>query len=44
MDGVHGIAGWRWLFIIEGVATIGLAIVFGILLPNLPQSKLQKCV
>lgn len=39
LDGTSGIAGWKWLFIIEGVLTVGLAIVFGILLPNLPQSK-----
>jgi MFS family permease len=26
LDGVHGISGWRWLFIIEGVITIGIAI------------------
>ncbi|KAK1980079.1 major facilitator superfamily transporter [Colletotrichum cereale] len=23
----HGIAGWRWLFIVEGVATVGVALV-----------------
>lgn len=39
LDGVHNLAGWRWLFIIEGVATVGLAIIFGILLPNLPQTS-----
>lgn len=27
LDGVHGIAGWRWLFIIEGVVTFGVAII-----------------
>lgn len=27
LDGVHGIAGWRWLFIIEGVVTFGVAIL-----------------
>ncbi|KAF3352638.1 hypothetical protein VdG1_08804 [Verticillium dahliae VDG1] len=25
LDDAHGIAGWRWLFIIEGVATVGVA-------------------
>ena len=34
LDGVHGLSGWRWLFIIEGVMTIGLAIVFAFILPN----------
>ena len=27
LDGAQGIAGWRWLFIVEGVITIGVAIV-----------------
>lgn len=27
LDGVHGIAGWKWLFIIEGVVTFGIAIL-----------------
>jgi MFS family permease len=31
LDGVHGIAGWRWLFIIEGVVTFGVATI-GLLL------------
>lgn len=39
LDGTSGIAGWKWLFIIEGVGTVGLAIIFGILLPNLPQTS-----
>ncbi|KAI2626737.1 nicotinamide mononucleotide permease [Hypoxylon sp. NC1633] len=34
LDGSHGISGWRWLFLIEGVATTGLAIVFAFILPN----------
>ncbi|KIY72966.1 retrograde regulation protein 2 [Cylindrobasidium torrendii FP15055 ss-10] len=33
-DGLHGIQGWRWLFIIEGVATVGLALLFATYLPN----------
>lgn len=36
LDGVHGIKGWQWLFIIEGVVTFGVA-VFGIwMLPDFP--------
>ena len=33
LDGAHGIAGWRWLFIVEGVVTVGLAFIvpFGLL-------------
>lgn len=27
IDGAHGIDGWQWLFIIEGVVTFGVAIV-----------------
>ncbi|KAF4470316.1 nicotinamide mononucleotide permease [Fusarium albosuccineum] len=36
LDGAHGIAGWRWtkLFLIEGVATAGLGIIFAFILPN----------
>jgi hypothetical protein len=26
LEGAHGIAGWRWLFIIEGVITVGIAL------------------
>ncbi|OKO99678.1 hypothetical protein PENSUB_8331 [Penicillium subrubescens] len=29
LEGVHGIRGWRWLFIVEGAATIGWALVAG---------------
>ncbi|KAI0121387.1 major facilitator superfamily domain-containing protein [Xylariales sp. AK1849] len=36
LSGAHGIAGWRWLFIIEGVITIGLAITAAFILPDYP--------
>ncbi|KAI1349363.1 allantoate permease [Xylaria sp. FL0043] len=36
LTGAHGIAGWRWLFIIEGTITIGVAILAGFILPNYP--------
>lgn len=34
LDGAHGLEGWRWLFIVEGVLTVGLAIIFAFILPN----------
>ncbi|PHH72595.1 hypothetical protein CDD82_5903 [Ophiocordyceps australis] len=36
LSGVGGIAGWRWLFIVEGSATIGVAIVSAFFLPDYP--------
>ncbi|KAK3315600.1 major facilitator superfamily domain-containing protein [Apodospora peruviana] len=36
MDGAQGIAGWRWLFIIEGVITIFVAFIGIFLLPDYP--------
>ncbi|EMR62640.1 putative allantoate permease protein [Eutypa lata UCREL1] len=36
LDGAHGIHGWRWLFIIEGVITIGVAVSSIFILPNYP--------
>jgi MFS family permease len=38
LDGAHGIAGWRWLFIVEGVMTVGIALVFACILPNSPRT------
>ncbi|KAF9697963.1 hypothetical protein EKO04_003975 [Ascochyta lentis] len=36
LDDKHGMHGWQWLFIIEGVVTIGVAIVCIFLLPDEP--------
>lgn len=36
LDGVHGWAGWRWLFLIQGVVTIVAAIAAFFMLPNSP--------
>ncbi|KAK9364403.1 major facilitator superfamily domain-containing protein [Lipomyces kononenkoae] len=38
LEGVHGLAAWRWLFIIEGVATFGFSLVAIPVLPSLPAS------
>ncbi|KKY20863.1 putative vitamin h transporter [Phaeomoniella chlamydospora] len=36
LDGAHGLKGWQWLFIIEGVVTFGVAIIGMVLLPDFP--------
>ncbi|KAJ4401495.1 hypothetical protein N0V91_007929 [Didymella pomorum] len=36
VNGVHGISGWQWLFIFEGVVTIAFGFVVWILLPDFP--------
>lgn len=38
LNGVHGYAGWRWLFIIDGIITLPLAILGYAFFPDLPQS------
>ncbi|KAJ5946510.1 allantoate permease [Penicillium verhagenii] len=38
LDGVDGRAGWRWLFIIDGIITLPLALAGFLFFPNLPQS------
>jgi len=37
LNGVDGFAGWRWLFIIDGIITLPLALAGFIFFPNLPQ-------
>ncbi|KAK0664381.1 putative transporter [Lasiodiplodia hormozganensis] len=39
LDGAHGIAGWRWLFIVEGAATCGWSIVSAFLLLDFPATS-----
>lgn len=38
MDGLDGLRAWRWLFIIEGVITIGIAFLAYFVLPNFPRT------
>jgi len=37
LNGVDGHAGWRWLFIIDGIITLPLALFGYLFFPNLPQ-------
>ncbi|KAI1618835.1 major facilitator superfamily domain-containing protein [Exophiala viscosa] len=39
LDGAHGIAGWRWLFIVEGAATIGCSLITVWILPDFPATS-----
>jgi MFS family permease len=38
LDGVRGLSGWRWLFIIEGAASFGFGLAAMFLLPDFPES------
>ncbi|KAF3763484.1 MFS general substrate transporter [Cryphonectria parasitica EP155] len=37
LDGVNGFAGWRWLFLIDGIITLPLAVAGFVFFPNSPQ-------
>lgn len=39
LDGVRGIKGWRWLFILEGAASFAAGILGLVLLPDFPTGK-----
>jgi predicted MFS family arabinose efflux permease len=34
LDGTHGIAGWRWLYIVEGVLSVGIAFLLWLGMPD----------
>ncbi|KAF4922841.1 putative transporter [Colletotrichum viniferum] len=38
MDGAGGLAGWKWLFILQGAVTFVIAVVGYFLLPDFPQN------
>lgn len=42
MEGTHGMEAWKWLFIIEGVATVGFGVVVLFLLPGLPENTAKS--
>lgn len=39
LDGAHGIAAWRWLFIIEGSATVGVSIIASFIILDFPSTS-----
>ncbi|OAK93526.1 MFS transporter [Phaeosphaeriaceae sp. SRC1lsM3a] len=39
MEGVHGIRGWQWLFIVEGAATVGIGAVCAFFMPEFPHNS-----
>jgi hypothetical protein len=42
LDGKHGIRSWQWLFVIEGVITVGWGMLVLILLPRLPERVVKR--
>ncbi|WP_068255670.1 MFS transporter [Janibacter corallicola] len=37
MDGIGGLHGWQWLFLLEGIPTVVLGVLIFLLLPDSPQ-------
>ncbi|KAL2825795.1 major facilitator superfamily domain-containing protein [Aspergillus cavernicola] len=42
MDGMRGLSGWRWAFILEGIATILFAGAIWYILPDFPKSPRSR--
>lgn len=38
MDGIAGYGGWRWIFILEGIATVVIAVASYWLIPDWPET------
>ncbi|KAM5539259.1 hypothetical protein V8D89_007132 [Ganoderma adspersum] len=38
LNGVRGLAGWKWLFIIDGIITIPIALLGFLIMPDLPSN------
>lgn len=38
MDNLHGLRAWRWVFILEGIITVIIAVAAFFILPNFPRT------
>ncbi|KAF9074172.1 major facilitator superfamily domain-containing protein, partial [Rhodocollybia butyracea] len=38
LNGVHGLSGWKWLFIIDGIITVPIALLGFLIMPDLPHN------
>ncbi|KAK7034548.1 hypothetical protein VNI00_012395 [Paramarasmius palmivorus] len=38
LNGVHGLPGWKWLFIIDGIITVPIGILGYLIMPDLPHN------
>ncbi|KAF9650416.1 MFS general substrate transporter [Thelephora ganbajun] len=38
LNGVHGLAGWKWLFIVDGLITVPIALLGFLIMPDLPSN------
>lgn len=39
MDGLSGVPGWKWLFVIEGIATVAVSSIGFFFLPDWPSNS-----
>ncbi|SPO03169.1 related to permease of the major facilitator superfamily [Cephalotrichum gorgonifer] len=39
LNGVSGMSGWRWLFIIDGIITLGIAFIGYVVFPDVPSRR-----
>lgn len=38
LNNVYGLAGWKWLFIIDGIITVPIAVLGFLIMPDLPSN------
>ncbi|CAM1507619.1 Fc.00g072600.m01.CDS01 [Cosmosporella sp. VM-42] len=42
LEGTHGLGSWQWMFIIDGVPTVGWGVLMWCLLPRLPENEVEN--